>query len=184
VVLTLADGRELRFTDPRKFGRMWLVPDPSAVLGKLGPEPLEISAAEFSARLGARRRRLKPLLLDQAFLAGIGNIYADEALWTARLHPRRGSDSLRPAERARLRHAIQTVLRRGIRNLGTTLGGGGTHFVLPRGERGRNQEKLNVYGQTGLPCPRCGTKIRRIVVGQRSTHLCPRCQPAARSDHE
>lgn len=175
-ILALDDARELRFEDPRKFGRIWLIRNPEQVLGKLGPEPLAISAAVFTAGLAARSRRLKPLLLDQSFLAGIGNIYSDEALWAARLHPRRRSDSLTAAQAAELLRAIRAVLRRGIRNLGTTLGGGGTHFVLPRGERGRNQEQLHAYGQTGAPCPRCGTPIQRILVGQRATHLCPKCQ--------
>ena len=178
MVLDLDDGRQLHFEDTRKFGRVWLVRDPAAVLGKLGPEPLEITGADFRAGLAARARRLKPLLLDQTFLAGIGNIYADEALWAARLHPERHADSLPAAQAAELLRAIRAVLRKGIRNLGTTLGGGKAHFVLPRGERGRNQEKLNAYGQAGAPCARCGTPIRRILVGQRATHFCPRCQPA------
>ena len=176
VVWTLDDGRHLRFEDTRKFGRVWLVDDPAQVLGELGPEPLAISPAAFAAGLAARARLLKPLLLDQTFLAGVGNIYSDEALWAARLHPRRRADALSSAQVAALLRAIQAVLRKGIRNLGTTFGAGKTHFVLPRGERGRNQEHLNAYGQTGAPCPRCGTPIRRILVGQRSTHFCPKCQ--------
>lgn len=180
VVWTLDDGRQLHFADTRKFGRIWLVRDPERILGQLGPEPLDIPPAAFAAGLAARARQLKPLLLDQAFLAGVGNIYADEALWAARLHPRRRSDRLSAAQAAELRRALQTALCKGIRNLGTTFGNGKTHFVLPRGERGRNQEKLNAYGQTGRPCPRCGTPIRRILVGQRSTHLCPNCQRAPR----
>ena len=180
VILTLDNGRQLHFEDTRKFGRIWLVREPAQVLGKLGPEPLELAAADFRRGLAARARRLKPLLLDQTFLAGVGNIYSDEALWAAQLHPRRRSDTLTAAQAAELLAAIQDVLRLGIRNLGTTLGGGKTHFVLPRGERGRNQEQLNAYGQTGAPCPRCGTPIRRILVGQRSTHLCPACQRAPR----
>ncbi len=176
VVWTLDDGRQLHFADTRKFGRVWLVRNPAHVLGELGPEPLEISSAALAAGLAARARQLKPLLLDQTFLAGVGNIYSDEALWAARLHPQRRSDRLTAAQAADLRRAIQAALRKGIRNLGTTFGNGQTHFVLPRGERGRNQEQLNAYGQTGRPCPRCGTPIRRILVGQRSTHLCPRCQ--------
>ena len=182
-VFALSDGRELRFSDTRKFGRLWLARDPSAVLGKLGPEPFALSATEFSALVSARSRLLKPLLLDQTLIAGIGNIYSDEALWEARLHPRRKSDSLSAREAATLLQAIQRVLRRGIRNLGTTLGAGKTHFVLPRGGSGRNQEQLSAYGQTGEPCPRCGTKIRRILVGQRSTHLCPACQSETPPDH-
>lgn len=176
VIFFLSDGRELRFSDTRKFGRVWLVQHPSAVLGKLGPEPLTLSAADFTALVSARSRLLKPLLLDQSLVAGIGNIYSDEALWTARLHPKRKSDSLSATEAARLLRAIKQVLRRGIRNLGTTLGAGKTHFALPRGGSGRNQEQLSAYGQTGEPCPRCGAKILRIIVGQRSTHLCPVCQ--------
>ena len=180
VVWTLDDGRQLHFEDTRKFGRVWLVRDPAQVLGKLGPEPLAISRAEFAANLAARARQLKPLLLDQTFLAGVGNIYSDEALWAARLHPRRRSDTLAPAQAAALLDAIQAALRQGIRNLGTTFGAGQTHFVLPRGERGRNQERLQAYGQTGAPCPRCGTILKRILVGQRATHLCPACQRTPR----
>jgi formamidopyrimidine-DNA glycosylase len=176
VIFALSDGRELRFADTRKFGRVWLVQDPARILGKLGPEPFALSTADFSSRISSRSRQLKPLLLDQTILAGIGNIYSDEALWAARLHPQRKSDSLRPAEVATLLREIKRVLRRGIRNLGTTLGAGKTHFVLPRGESGHNQEELCAYGQTGLPCPRCGAPIRRILVGQRSTHFCPACQ--------
>ena len=177
VVFRLSDGRELRFSDTRKFGRLWLTRNPSAVLGKLGPEPFKLSAAGFAALVSTRSRLLKPLLLDQTILAGVGNIYSDEALWEARLHPKRKSDSLSTREAATLLRAIKRVLLRGIRNLGTTLGAGKTHFVLPRGEPGRNQEQLSAYGQTGNPCPRCGAKIQRIIVGQRSTHLCPTCQP-------
>lgn len=177
VVLTFSDGRKFRFEDTRKFGRVWLTDDPNLILAKLGPEPLTLSVAEFSARMAARSRSIKPLLLDQTILAGIGNIYSDEALWAARLHPKRKSDSLSDREAADLLKAIKQVLRRGIRNLGTTLGAGKTHFVLPRGGSGRNREHLRAYGQTGKPCPRCGTPIVRILVGQRSTHLCPACQP-------
>lgn len=180
VVWTLDDGRRLRFEDTRKFGRVWLVRDPARVLGNLGPEPLAISPSAFAAGLAARARLLKPLLLDQTFLAGVGNIYSDEALWAARLHPRRRSDTLTAAQAAELLRALRSVLRKGIRNLGTTFGAGKTHFVLPRGERGRNQEQLRAYGQTGAPCPRCGTAIQRILVGQRATHVCPRCQRAPR----
>jgi formamidopyrimidine-DNA glycosylase len=178
VVFALSDGRELRFADPRKFGRIWLADDPATVLASLGPEPLAITPADFRRRLADRTRALKPLLLDQSFLAGIGNIYADEALWAAQLHPLRKSDTLDAPQADRLLRAIRTVLRRGIRNLGTSLGHGKTNFRLPRGESGRNREHLRAYGQTGLPCPRCTTPIARILVAQRATHLCPACQPA------
>ena len=181
VQFRLNDGRELCFSDTRKFGRLWLLRNPDAVLGKLGPEPLQLPLAIFPTLLSTRSRALKPLLLDQSVIAGIGNIYSDEALWLACLHPRRKSDSLSARETAVLHAAIRRVLHRGIRNLGTTLGAGKTHFVLPRGDSGRNQEQLAAYGRTGAPCLRCGTPIRRMIVGQRSTHLCPQCQPAPRS---
>lgn len=176
VLLWLDDGRALVFSDPRKFGRLWLTSSPANVLGDLGPEPLSTPPDAFTNRLASRSRALKPLLLDQSFLAGIGNIYADETLWTARLHPLRRSDSLSPAEARTLFRAIQTVLRRGIRNLGTSLGSGKTNFHLPRGEPGRNREHLRAYGQTGRPCPRCRRPIVRLLVAQRATHICPACQ--------
>lgn len=182
MILELADGRQLHFEDARKFGRVWLTSNSDQILSKLGPEPLTLRVADFRRRLHGRTQQLKPLLLDQHFIAGIGNIYADEALWHAQLHPRRRADTLSPQQVAALYEAIRVVLRRGIRNLGTTLGGGTTHFVLPQGERGRNQEKLNAYGQTGLPCTRCGAKIRRLVVNGRATHICPACQRAPRRD--
>ncbi len=182
LILRLDDGRDLRFHDPRKFGRIWLTRDPGAVLGALGPEPLDarLRAETFRRRLAGSRRRIKPLLLDQAFIAGVGNIYADEALWEAGIHPLRPADTIPAAEARRLLAAIRKVLRRGIRNLGTTLGGGATHFQAPRGADGQNQEALNAYQQTGRPCARCGTRIRRMLVGQRSTHFCPQCQPRPR----
>ncbi|MBN1270415.1 MAG: DNA-formamidopyrimidine glycosylase, partial [Kiritimatiellae bacterium] len=124
LLLTLDDGRELRFKDTRKFGRVWLVEDAQGVLGRLGPEPLSLSVTGFWSLITDHSRLLKPLILDQSFLAGIGNIYVDEALWEARLHPLRKSDTLTRAEAECLLKAIKTVLRRGIRNLGTTLGKG------------------------------------------------------------
>ncbi|MDY0150540.1 MAG: DNA-formamidopyrimidine glycosylase [Kiritimatiellia bacterium] len=177
VVFTLSDGRGLSFSDPRKFGRVWLMDNPDALLDRLGPEPLSLPRATFVRRLAARSRTLKPLLMDQTFIAGIGNIYADEALWAAQLHPQRKSDSLSTEEAARVHRTIKMVLRRGIRNLGTSLGAGHTNFRLPRGEPGRNREHLCAYGQTGRPCERCHTPIVRILVGQRATHFCPVCQP-------
>ena len=175
-ILCLDDGRSIVFSDPRKFGRIRLTRNPAQTLDRLGPEPLEIPPADFARRLVARSRSLKPLLLDQSFLAGVGNIYADEALWTARLHPLRKSNSLSPSESSALLQALRAVLRRGIRNLGTSLGTGKTNFRLPRGETGRNREHLRAYGRTNLPCPRCGNPIRRVLVAQRSTHLCGSCQ--------
>lgn len=180
IVFTLDNGQQVHFSDSRKFGRVWLVREAASLLGGLGPEPLELTAADFCRALRARSRQLKPLLLDQTFIAGIGNIYADEALWAARLHPQRKADTVSARQAAELHRAIQMVLRRGIRNLGTTLGGGQTNFVLPQGERGRNQEQLQAYGQAGETCSRCGARIRRLLVGQRATHVCPTCQPLPR----
>ena len=180
VTLGLEGGRELRFHDPRKFGRMYLVADPAERLGRLGPEPL---ARRFSARrladaLRPRQRLLKPLLLDQTFIAGLGNIYVDEALWDARLHPCRKAASLDANEVKALHRGIRKVLRRGLRNNGTSLGAGQSNFSALGQTRSRNREALRVFRRTGQACPRCGAPIERMVVGQRSTHICPRCQTA------
>jgi formamidopyrimidine-DNA glycosylase len=173
VVLRLDDGRELRFRDPRKFGRMWLVDNPEFVTGKLGPEPFEITKREFVERLRRRKGRLKPLLLNQAFLAGIGNIYADESLWYARLHPLRQVSTLSEAEVGALYSAIRRVLKKAI-------GAGGTSFDQNyrriNGMSGEFEEDLRVVGRTGEPCYRCRTPIVKTVVGQRGTYYCPNCQ--------
>ena len=181
VILGLDDGRELRFRDPRKFGRWELVRDPVARLAGLGPEPLDpqFTAARFIERLRTRRGMLKPLLLNQAFVAGLGNIYVDEALWEARLHPQRRADSLAPAECRKLHGAIRKVLLRGIAAMGTTLGQGSTNFYSVSGRPGRNKDGLKVFRRTGLPCPRCGSPVTRMRLGQRSTHICPSCQVAS-----
>jgi formamidopyrimidine-DNA glycosylase len=170
----LSDGRELRFHDPRRFGRVWLTDRPGDVLGRLGPEPLDthFTAASLQALLAARHRQLKPLLLDQTFLAGIGNIYADEALYRARIHPLRISDSLSAAEAARLWRGIREALRAGLRHNGTSI-----DWVY---REGRHQHLLQAYGREGKPCARCGAILRRIIVGQRSTTFCPRCQKRPR----
>jgi formamidopyrimidine-DNA glycosylase len=176
--LILDDGREIRFRDTRKFGRWTLTDDPDAVLGRLGPEPLSdaFTAAVLRSALQAHNRMLKPLLLDQHVVAGLGNIYVDEALWDARLHPCRLSRSLSAAESRRLHGAIRRVLQRGVDGMGTTLGSGMTNFYSVAGRRGRNQDALNVFRRHGDPCPRCQRTLERITVAQRSTHLCPRCQ--------
>lgn len=174
----LDNQRQLRYHDTRKFGRLYLVHDVETILGSLGPEPLEnnFTAKTFAKRLYTRKRQLKPLLLDQTFLAGLGNIYVDEALWEAQLHPCRLASSLSEAETKRLHRAIRKVLRRGINNLGTTLGSGKTNFYSIGQRTGNNQEQLNIFQRTGLPCSRCQTTIERMIVGQRSTHICPTCQ--------
>ena len=194
VVFHLADGRQLRYRDVRKFGRIGLWEkggEPRSrrgravaerrepyrvgdVFARHGPEPLarSFSADRFAARLKGRSARLKTLLLDQSFIAGVGNIYADEALWRARLHPLRAADTLNPAEVRRLHRAMRAVLRQGIANRGASF----ADYVGADGEPGDNAERLSVYRRTGEPCLRCGRPISRVVVGQRSTHFCPRCQ--------
>ncbi|MFC1592185.1 bifunctional DNA-formamidopyrimidine glycosylase/DNA-(apurinic or apyrimidinic site) lyase, partial [Thermodesulfobacteriota bacterium] len=178
VVLGLADGRELRLHDTRKFGRLGLVADAASALDHLGPEPLskEFTQKLLGSILHSRRRMLKPLLLDQGVIAGLGNIYVDEALWEAGLHPCRSSDSLSAQEVRALHRAIPRVLKRGLKNLGTTLGTGQANFYSVANRRGRNSDQLKVFRRTGQPCPRCRSAIERIVVGQRSTHVCPQCQ--------
>jgi formamidopyrimidine-DNA glycosylase len=178
VVLCFLDGSEIRFHDTRKFGRIYLANDADRILGRLGPEPLNpaFTSRALWERLQERRRQIKPLLLDQSFIAGLGNIYTDEALWEARIHPCRLSDSLTPPETNSLHTAIQRVLRRGLKNLGTSLGTGKANFYSVGRRRGRNRDELKVFRRTGEPCPRCGALIRRMIVGQRSTHVCPECQ--------
>lgn len=185
IVLRFSDGRQLHFRDTRKFGRWWLTDDPSAVLGSLGPEPLDkaFTLRLFQQRLAGRSRMLKPLLLDQSFIAGLGNIYVDEALFAAGLHPERASDSLGENEQRDLYRAIRSVLGRGVRALGTSLGATSTNFYSVAGRRGRNQDALKVFRRTGMPCPRCGTPIVRLVVAQRSTHVCEACQPSSAPSH-
>jgi formamidopyrimidine-DNA glycosylase len=175
----------LDFVDARKFGRVYLFLDgadlDAFLAERLGPEPLEIAAADLRRLLAQRRGRLKALLLDQRFLAGIGNLYADEILWHARLHPERAADSLTPREAGRLHAAIQDVLAAAIERRGTSL----SDYVDAEGAPGENQHHLQVYGRAGQPCtrPGCGRPITRLVIAQRGTWLCLRCQalPALRS---
>ena len=176
VRLDLVDGRAICFVDTRKFGRIWLVDDPEVVVGSLGLEPLDdgFTADVLREMLVRRRGRIKALLLNQGFLAGLGNIYTDEALWRARIHPLRRANSLTPAEGQRLYDAIRTVLRRAIASRGTTIDDGG--FVGTAGDPGNFATRLAVYGREEAPCLRCSTTIERLVVNQRGTHLCPRCQ--------
>ncbi len=176
VIFALDDGRRLLYTDPRKFGRVSLLGERElqASLAALGPEPLapEFTPAVLAERLAGRDRGLKALLLDQSVVAGLGNIYADEALYRARLHPLRRASSLTPAEIAALHAGIQGALRTGIAHGGTTFG---RHRDV-YSEAGSNLEHVEVYRRTGQPCLRCGTPIARITVAQRGTHFCPNCQ--------
>ncbi len=179
VIFDLDDGRQLRFHDTRKFGRMHITRDPSAVLDALGLEPLgeEFTAGVLGKMLRSRKRSLKPLLLDQTFIAGIGNIYCDESLWQARLHPLRRSTTLTDGEIHALHIAIRSVLNKAIRNLGTSLGTGEANFSISGGRSGRNRDSLMVFRRAKEPCKRCASIIRRIVVGQRGTFVCTQCQP-------
>jgi len=170
----LDNARQLRFSDARKFGRVYLVDDPAEVVGALGPEPLadDFTLDAFRARLARRSGALKPLLLNQQVVAGIGNIYADEALYLARLHPLRRADTLNDDEVAALYAAIRQVLADGVTREGASV----NWYRKPDGTKGSAQLGLNVYGHAGEPCPRCGAPILKTVVGQRGTHLCPACQ--------
>lgn len=182
VALKLDNGQQLFFRDTRKFGRIWLLDTNGlAVLyGKLGPEPLDdaLTAEEFRTLLRRRKGRLKSLLLDQKLLAGLGNIYVDEALWLARLHPLQTVAQLDDTQIDELYAAIREVLTRGIERRGTTF----ADYRDAWGFQGSNQHFLNVYDRKGQPCYRCGTPIERMLVAQRGTHLCPQCQqlPASR----
>ena len=175
--LTLDRGDELWFEDQRKFGRLYFTRDEAelaAVLDRLGPEPLEAAFTRdaLAELLAKRRAQLKPLLLNQSFVAGLGNIYVDEALFRAQLHPLRRSDALTAAETSALHEAIVYALRQGIANRGTTL----SDYRDASGASGANRELLQVFRREGMPCPRCGTPIEKIRVAQRGTHLCITCQ--------
>jgi formamidopyrimidine-DNA glycosylase len=181
VVFLLDDGRRLVFSDPRKFGRIALYPSSelAGALRGLGLEPLseEFTPEALAALLKGRARQMKPLLLDQSCIAGIGNIYADEALFRAGIHPLRRAETLTPEEVSRLHAAIRAVLELGIEHGGTTFG---RHQDV-WGEAGRNRQHLEVYQRAGEPCVRCGTPLARLVVAQRSAHFCPTCQPSPES---
>lgn len=172
------DGRELRFKDTRKFGRILLVQDAEKALGHLGPEPLEsgFTPKWLWENLKKRSTKIKPLLLNQEFLAGLGNIYVDEALFEAGIHPLRPADQIRKKEAEDLHSAIVVVLNRGLRNLGTSLGTGAANFYSVNGRAGRNQDQLRVFRRTGEPCYLCSQPIQRLLVAQRSTHVCLKCQ--------
>lgn len=174
-VFTLAGGGRLYMRDLRKFGRMYLVSDAKCIIENLGPEPLDnaLTSERLGQILGRHHRQIKPLLLDQHTVAGLGNIYVDESLWLAGLHPLRRSDSLTPAEVSALHQAIRDVLDAALAHGGTTM----RDYRGADDEQGAHQFSLAVYGRAGEPCPRCGTPIARMVVGQRGTHVCPTCQP-------
>ncbi len=162
---------ELRFVDPRRFGGIWWMgqsPDDPA----LGPEPLSLRSAEFGKRLAGTRRAIKSALLDQYLIAGLGNIYVDESLFVAGVHPLMPANKLSPAQIQRLSRAIKQVLRRSIKARGSSL----RDYVDANGERGSFQKLHKVYDRADQPCRTCKTSIRRIVLTGRSTHFCPQCQ--------
>lgn len=161
---------QLAFNDTRKFGRVWLTATPQDILGKLGPEPLEkdFTPQWLFENLQKKNRQLKPLLLDQTFLAGLGNIYTDESLHIAKLHPLALSQSVSQKQAQALYEAIQSVLKEGIRRNGASI-----DWVYRGGEF---QNYFRVYGREGEPCPVCGAEIQKFTVGQRGTHVCPKCQ--------
>ena len=170
VIFNFTSSWRMVFSSIRKFGRMWYSDDPQTVFRNLGPEPLsaEMTATVFFEMLHSHKRQIKPLLMDQSFLAGMGNIYTDESLFIAKIHPLRKSDSLTQAEVNKLFKAIQSTLKTGIRRFGASV-----DWVY-RG--GQFQNYFNVYQQKDKPCPECGTAITKLHVGQRGTHICPTCQ--------
>jgi formamidopyrimidine-DNA glycosylase len=178
VFFALDDGRELRYTDIRRFGRILLVPESrfAEFRDHLGAEPLEITLEEFRARFGSRRARVKALLLNQAVLRGVGNIYADESLFRARIHPARIASTLKQKQLATLRQSVREILTAAIRLRGSSI----SDYVDSDGNRGGFQLRHRVYQREGKPCFRCREKIRRVIVAGRSSHFCPRCQPAPR----
>src|SRR5215204_1974668 len=168
LILKLSGSKVLAFNDTRKFGRVWLTANTEEVFGRLGPEPFsrEFTPKWLHTALHNKKRQLKPLLLDQTFLAGLGNIYTDEALHMARLHPLAVSNSVTMEQASALRKAVRKVLKEGIRRNGASI-----DWVYRGGEF---QNHFRVYDRKGKPCPACGTKIERIIVGQRSTYYCPK----------
>ncbi|MCA9894787.1 MAG: DNA-formamidopyrimidine glycosylase [Anaerolineae bacterium] len=171
----LDTGEQLRFSDSRKFGRVYLTDELEAITGPLGPEPLEddFTLEVMKARLEGRSKVIKALLLDQTFVAGIGNIYADEALFRAKIHPMRKSDSLSDDEISRLYETIRAALADGVEHEGASI----NWYRKADGNKGNSQEHFYAYGRDGQPCKVCGTTMAKIRVAQRGTHFCPTCQP-------
>lgn len=178
VFMPLDDGRELRYTDARRFGRMAYIPESSlaGLLSPFGLEPTEMSFAEFREKFCTRRAMVKALLLNQQVLRGVGNIYADESLWRARIHPMRNAATLNDAQARALHRSIQRVLAAAIKLGGSSI----ANFRNVDGDFGEFQLRHRAYGREGKPCPRCGCTIRRMVIATRSSFFCPRCQPAPR----
>jgi formamidopyrimidine-DNA glycosylase len=173
-VFHLDKGVELHFRDPRKFGKMWLEKNEDAVKEKLGPEPLDddFTPKTLAGILHKRTAPVKPVLLDQTIIAGIGNMYADEALFEARIHPLRPANSLKPAEIKKLYDAIRLVLHKALKSGGASI----RNYIRPDGAPGTAHDEFSVAHGVGKQCPRCGGPIERIVVRGRGTYICPKCQ--------
>ena len=176
VVALLDDGRELRYTDPRRFGRIAYLEGESLQeeLRRFGADPLEAGLEEFTARIRGKRSRIKALLLDQRVLRGVGNIYADESLWKARIHPKRLGARLRREQVKKLYRALQGILERAIVMRGSSI----ADFLDAEGQPGEYQRHHRAYGREGKPCFRCKTRIKRVIVAGRSSYFCPQCQKA------
>ena len=175
-IFHLDNGQRLYFCDRRKFGSIWLVRDEERVIGKLGPEPLEpdFTSEVLAKLLHSHRVPIKALLCDQTVIAGIGNMYADEALFAARIHPLRKANSLSEEEIKRLHQTIREVLWKGIRSKGAST----DTYLRPGGETGKAHFEFQVAHRGGKPCYNCGTLIQRIELRSRGTYFCPNCQPA------
>jgi formamidopyrimidine-DNA glycosylase len=174
----LDDGRELRYTDARRFGRLAYLQAESLEkeLEAFGADPLQISAAEFVTQTRSRRARIKALLLDQGFLRGVGNIYADESLWRAKIHPARLGASLKKVQAKTLHRVLREILEKAIVMRGSSI----SDFLDADGEPGEYQRHHRAYGREGERCYRCGAIIRRTIVAGRSSYFCPKCQPSPR----
>jgi len=170
-IFTLDRGM-LHYDDQRQFGRIEYGDELPARVAALGPEPLEVSLADFTARLKARKAPVKAVLLNQAVVRGVGNIYADEALFRAGVHPKRIAASLKKDRIARIYDAMREVLAEAIESRGSSV----SNYVDAEGRKGNFQQSHRVYRRTGEPCVKCGAPIRRIVLSQRGTHFCPKCQ--------
>ncbi len=174
----LDDTRELRYTDARRFGRLaYLSAEPLAQeLRAFGADPLEVGVEKFVGQTRTRRARIKALLLDQSFLRGVGNIYADESLWRAKIHPARLGNTLKRDQAARLHRMLQEILEKAIEMRGSSI----SDFLDAEGQPGEYQRHHRAYGREGKRCYRCGALIRRAIVAGRSSYFCPKCQPAPR----
>jgi formamidopyrimidine-DNA glycosylase len=177
IVFTLDNGNELRFRDVRRFGSVTVYPDREKLAAffannGLGPEPFDCDSAYWRASLRATRRNLKAILLDQSIVAGVGNIYADESLFEARLHPTLLGQAIKMKQAETLRQAIIAVLTHAIERRGSSI----RDYIGGSGLKGQMQDEFRVYGRTGEPCLRCETPIAKITLAGRSTHFCPKCQ--------